>query len=180
MIRKLVHADAEVLRTKASKVRLDAVPCLCNNHMLALDLLETMFFHRALGLAAPQIGIADALFVINPLTEGLVTGLPEGQRPFVFVNPVLVRTEGDLVESVEGCLSLPDQLAFVSRAEHCLLQYDDLEGHQHEAEFRGLVARVVQHELDHLEGKLIQPPYFTRAELLQECGKRYGQGRSKS
>jgi len=123
---------------------------------LAEDMLETMFAARGVGLAAPQIGLSQRLFVAveyadepeeeeKPLRE-LV------RRVYVVANPVITHREG-LVEGMEGCLSLPGLYAEeVPRAERIRVEYQDEEGLRRVLELEGYMARVFQHEIDHLDG----------------------------
>jgi len=113
---------------------------------LAARMLELMHEQRGVGLAAPQVGRPERLFVAN------VTGQPDGDC--VYVNPVLSELRGSM-ESVEGCLSIPGVEVTVRRAAAVVLEAVDLEGRAVRVEAEGLAARVFQHELDHLDGRLI-------------------------
>ncbi len=113
---------------------------------LAERLFQIMREDRGVGLAASQVGISRLLFVCNP------TGKPEDDA--VYVNPTLSDLVG-LVEHEEGCLSLPDVRAVIRRARKCRIQAVDLAGRPIDRVGEDLVARIWQHEMDHLEGRLI-------------------------
>lgn len=141
---------------------------------LAEDMLETMFEARGVGLAAPQIGLSQRFFVAVEYADE-----PEGEeRPLrdlvrqvhVVVNPVLLHREGE-VEGLEGCLSLPGLYAEdVPRAERIRVAFQDEEGRERVLELEGYMARVFQHEMDHLEGVLFfeRLPKARREAFLEE------------
>lgn len=106
------------------------------------DMFETMDAAKGVGLAANQVGIARRVAVIDA----------EGQR-FAMVNPVLLSAEGRSVAE-EGCLSIPEIFGDVTRPERIVLEALDREGQPFRLEAEGLVARAVQHEVDHLDGIL--------------------------
>jgi peptide deformylase len=106
------------------------------------DLFETMDAARGIGLAANQVGVASRVAVVGA----------EGER-LVMVNPVITSTEGsDRAE--EGCLSIPDVYAEVSRPARIVLEALGREGQPYRLEVEGLLARAIQHEIDHLDGIL--------------------------
>jgi peptide deformylase len=127
-----------VLRQRSAEVRLvdDEVRRLID------DMFETMDAARGVGLAANQVGVARRVAVIDA----------EGQR-FAMVDPVIVSAEGRSVAE-EGCLSIPELYGDVSRPERVTLEALDREGRPFRLEAEGLVARAVQHEIDHLDGIL--------------------------
>lgn len=113
---------------------------------VAADMIETMQAASGIGLAANQVGLPHALCVVE------VSLIEEGAAPRAFVNPEIVQTLGNLAVMEEGCLSIPDINEEVERNERIRLRFHDLEGNQQEEEFEGLFARVLQHEVDHLNG----------------------------
>ena len=122
------------------------------------DMIETMHGAAGIGLAAPQVGRTERIFVVDltALQDDLEpeeqAALPE--QPMVFVNPEIV-AEGDMLcEFEEGCLSIPDLREIVVRPERIRVAYQDRHLEPHEIEVGGLLARVIQHEFDHLEGIL--------------------------
>lgn len=112
--------------------------------MIVRDMGETMYEADGIGLAAPQIGLMRRLVVID---------LYDDQGLRVFVNPEILATEGE-VSMEEGCLSVPGRRGCVKRPEKISLRYQDIKGKFHELEAEGLLARVLQHEIDHLNGVL--------------------------
>ena len=113
---------------------------------LAQRMLEIMKANKGVGLAGPQVGVNRRLFVCNP------TGEPDDDH--VYVNPVLSDLTGS-VEGEEGCLSLPEIRVMVRRAKRCRISALDVHGQPIEAEAEDLLARIWQHETDHLDGRLI-------------------------
>ncbi|MBM4142057.1 MAG: peptide deformylase [Lentisphaerae bacterium] len=127
---------------------------------LARDMLDAMYAHEGLGLAAEQVGRSEALCVIDVpprLDADPRTGErhnPQAAMPIVMVNPRLVASAGEQTGQ-EGCLSFPGIYANVRRAAEVTVAYRDAEGKERELRARALLARVIQHELDHLEGVLL-------------------------
>lgn len=116
---------------------------------LVQDMFYTMHKANGIGLAAPQIGLDIALTVIDiSKVEG-----EEKQKPLVLLNPKFTDFHGTCVME-EGCLSLPTVRAEVERPEKILLTYRDLDLNEKSVELDGLMSRVVQHEIDHLNGVL--------------------------
>ncbi len=117
------------------------------------DMFETMYHADGVGLAAPQIGLPIRLLVIDlaPLKDED----PElGSFKTVMINPVMLEMSEEEVEGNEGCLSIPGISEKVFRAEWIKIQYFDADFKQHTEEFEDYIARVIQHEYDHLEGSL--------------------------
>ena len=107
-----------------------------------------MYEARGIGLAANQVGLPFRFFVVNPTAD------PEQpDEEMVFINPEIIRKKGS-VEGDEGCLSLPELYGPVPRAEEIVVEAFDLEGQGFKMECSDLMARVVQHENDHLDGVL--------------------------
>ena len=109
------------------------------------DLLETMYAAPGIGLAATQVNVQKRIVVMD-VSE-------EKNRPLVFINPSVLEREGEC-ESEEGCLSVPGFYEQVERAERVRVSALDRDGDPFELEARGLLAVCVQHEIDHLDGKL--------------------------
>lgn len=151
---------------------------------LAADMIETMYDAKGIGLAAPQIGELKRLLVIDtrPRDE-------KGQRykyeemgelerqveqPIVLVNPVVVNGEGSTTFD-EGCLSVPGFYETVERFNSIEMKYQDLEGNEKIVKVDGLLAICMQHELDHLEGKLfIDHISFIKSNKIKKQIKKYG------
>ncbi|MEW6429408.1 MAG: peptide deformylase [Thermodesulfobacteriota bacterium] len=113
---------------------------------LVADMAETMYAAPGIGLAAPQIGVSEQIVVvdINP---------PEDRNLIVLVNPCIVHREGEAVDT-EGCLSVIEYTAEVKRARRIVVQARDIEGKPLEFDAEEWYARVLQHEIDHLNGIL--------------------------
>jgi peptide deformylase len=128
-----------VLRRRAEPVR-DLTPEI---ERLVADMMDTMYDSVGIGLAAPQVGISLRIFTLD-----------EGRgAPRTYVNPVIVEQGGRVVEE-EGCLSLPGIFADVARAQWVVLEALDRTGQPVRQRAEGLLARVFQHEIDHLDGIL--------------------------
>lgn len=129
------------------------------------DLMDTMYDAEGIGLAAPQIGVSQRVFVYD-VSE-------EGHPPGVLVNPRIVESEGTVRES-EGCLSIPDLTEIVERSVSVVAEGLDREGRSVRLEADGLLSRCLQHESDHLDGILfvdrISP--LKRRMLLTKWAKR--------
>ena len=141
-------AILEVLRYPDSRLRNKAIPFETVNddsRNLANDMLETMYENKGIGLAAIQVNIQKRLVVID-LSE-------EKNEPIYLINPEILSSEG-VEESQEGCLSVPEYYDTVTRAERITYRYQDLEAKVIEGEADGLLAICIQHEIDHLDGKL--------------------------
>jgi peptide deformylase len=129
------------LRTKASPVETvdDALRALID------DMIETMYAAPGIGLAATQVDYHKRLLVVDITSDRT--------DPHVLINPVIIEKDGTTV-SEEGCLSVPGYYEEVERAEHIRVRYLDRDGNEVESEFDDLLGVCVQHEIDHLEGKL--------------------------
>jgi peptide deformylase len=137
----------EVLKKKALAV--NKVDKNDRDLQLLIDnMIETMYTAAGIGLAAPQVGVGKRLIVID------IGDREEGGALIVLVNPEIILAEG-LVESEEGCLSVPQYIANLKRAESVVVRGLDREGRAVEIKADGLLARALQHEIDHLDGVLI-------------------------
>ena len=116
---------------------------------LASDMLETMYEAPGIGLAAPQVGMMKRMLVMDCVKE-------EGAepRPMVLINPEITWASEERAVYEEGCLSIPDQYADVERPVEVEVRWTVLEGREQSERFDGLWATCVQHEIDHLDGKL--------------------------
>jgi peptide deformylase len=143
MIRPIVKYGDEILHRPAERV--DAMtPEL---QVLIDDMIDTMYVAPGVGLAAPQVGVALRIFVVD---------ISVGRRAedlLVFVNPEFVEREGMQLEE-EGCLSVPGFTATVARPARAVVKGLDRQGTERIVEGRELLARALQHEMDHLDGTL--------------------------
>ena len=112
------------------------------------EMFEPMYSHKGVGLAANQVNLPYRIFVANP--EG---DRQRKDKEYVFINPVLSQTKGS-AEAEEGCLSIPGLYADVKRPERVTISAFNLQGEEVTMELDGLFGRIVQHETDHLDGRL--------------------------
>lgn len=145
------------------KVSEDITPDYPDLKKLLDDMYETMYASEGVGLAAPQIGRNDRIVVID--ADPVAESFPEcAGRKLTLINPVIEVLEGESVTRGEGCLSLPGLSENVSRVEHIRLRWVDENFTPHEEVMSGFLARIVQHECDHLEGKL----YIDHVSLIRK------------
>ncbi|WP_343080167.1 peptide deformylase [Ostreiculturibacter nitratireducens] len=116
---------------------------------LAADMLQTMYEAPGIGLAAPQVGVMKRLLVMDCVKEA-----DQAPRPMVLINPVILWSSETRSVYEEGCLSIPEQYAEVERPAEVRVRWMGLDGEETEEHFSGLWATCVQHEIDHLDGKL--------------------------
>ncbi|MFT6089845.1 peptide deformylase [Sulfitobacter sp.] len=116
---------------------------------LADDMLATMYDAPGIGLAAPQIGVLERLIVMDCVKEE-----GEAPRPLIMFNPEVLAGSEELNTYEEGCLSIPDQYADVTRPAEVDVRWIDRDGNEQTETFSKLWATCVQHEIDHLDGKL--------------------------
>jgi peptide deformylase len=140
-ILEILHFPDPRLRTKAQVIeRVDA-----DIKTLAASMFETMYSAPGIGLAATQVNVHKRLIVVDISDDR--------QEPYCLINPELLETDGE-VDTQEGCLSVPDIFEEVARAEWIRVRALDLNGKTQEIEASGLLAVCIQHEMDHLDGKL--------------------------
>jgi peptide deformylase len=116
---------------------------------LADDMLETMYEAPGIGLAAIQVGVPKRLLVLDTSKDD------NARKPLVMFNPEIVRLGDQSRVYEEGCLSIPDVHVEIERPATLTVRYVDLEGRRQEMDADGLLATAIQHELDHLDGRLI-------------------------
>jgi peptide deformylase len=142
----IIHPDG-VLRKKAETVTSITPEIL----QLLDDMIDTMYAEEGIGLAAPQVNISKRLAVID------VDHREKGDRgtPIKLINPEIIAKSDNLTILDEGCLSLPDMRVEVARPDEVTVRYMDIEGKTQEIHGTELLAKALQHEIDHLEGVLI-------------------------
>ena len=141
-------AKLKILEFPDPRLRKKAQPVVAVDDALRRlidDMLETMYDAPGIGLAATQVDVHRRLLVADVSAEK--------DEPWVLINPAILQKDG-LEISEEGCLSVPGYFEEVERAEHVRVRYQDREGEEIEGDFDGLLAVCVQHEIDHLDGKL--------------------------
>lgn len=154
-IRDIIGPDNPILRRKAKAV---GDPNTLANQQLIDDLIETMRVAPGVGLAAPQVAVSQRIAVIEyaePLPEDAP---PEAELPkpkiYVIVNPDIVSRSDEMVNGTEGCLSLPGYIGDVLRHEAVTVKALNRKGKPIKIKARGWLARIFQHEIDHLDGVL--------------------------
>jgi peptide deformylase len=168
MLRSVLRLGAPDLRVSAAHV-----PAITPEITTLVDeMIATMYAERGIGLAAPQVGVALRIFVLD-LSLGRD---PHGLR--VCINPVWEMKEGMQLEE-EGCLSLPGFTATVARPERAAISALGLDGVSHRIEGSGLLARALQHEMDHLDGRVFVDRLrgISRAMILRRIHKLERAGR---
>ncbi len=132
---------------------------------LIREMLQTMYSEDGIGLAAPQVGVNKQLLVIDLNLEEAAT------PPLVMINPVIKRSSKDIALDQEGCLSIPGVFLDVKRPVAIEVTYKDENGRPQTLQATDLLARVIQHELDHLNGVLFVDRVENKIALTQELTK---------
>ncbi len=128
---------------------------------LAYDMLETMYYEDGVGLAAPQIGVSKRLIVCAPQQKN--------GKEYIFFNPKMTNLSGQEL-GPEGCLSLPGISGEVLRSTHLEFTALDVDGKELQMEIDGFFARIIQHEIDHLDGILyVDRVNFSKRKILMEA-----------
>lgn len=149
MVYPIVAYGNPVLKKRAKEITKD-YPGL---QQLISDMFDTMYFSQGVGLAAPQINLSIRLFIIDG--KPFIADDPKmADFKKVFINPVVIKEEGDEWKFNEGCLSIPGIREDVDRKEIVHLKYLDENFIEHDEFFEGVAARIIQHEYDHIEGIL--------------------------
>ncbi|MBW3544350.1 MAG: peptide deformylase [Bacteroidetes bacterium] len=146
MIYPIVVYGDPVLKKRAEDIEKEGLDV----KTLAADMFETMYGASGVGLAAPQIGKSIRMFVVDG--EPMEDELKDFKK--VFINPQILEETGEEWSFEEGCLSIPGIRAEVFRPDKIRIRYFDEEWQEHEEEYDGVAARIIQHEYDHIEGVL--------------------------
>tara|TARA_B100000579_G_scaffold144863_1_gene117594 strand:+ start:58 stop:582 length:525 start_codon:yes stop_codon:yes gene_type:complete len=144
-IKKLITVPNETLRKTSDPVE----DIGQNEKKLINDLFETMYHNKGIGLAAIQIGIPKRVLVLD------VSKKDEKKNPLCFINPVIKKQSDEKSTYEEGCLSLPDTFIEIERPKLCWVEYVDEKGRKKEIKCDDLLSTCLQHEINHLDGKLI-------------------------
>jgi peptide deformylase len=158
-----------ILEFPDPRLRKKAVPVAAVDDALRQlidDMFETMYEAPGIGLAATQVDVHRRVLVADVS--------PEKNEPHVLINPQILEKDGTTITE-EGCLSVPGYFEEVERAEHIKVRYLDRDGREQESELEGLLAVCVQHEMDHLEGRLFVD-YLSEVKR-QRLRKRIEKGR---
>ncbi len=143
--RPIINIPDPILRKVAAAIeRVDA-----DVRRLADDMLESMYGAPGIGLAAPQVGVSRRLIVTDTSAD------KDKPTPLVMINPKIVRLGPQTATHEEGCLSIPDVKVDVERPTTLIVEFVDRDGKVQELSVDGLLATAVQHEIDHLDGRLI-------------------------
>tara|TARA_R110002020_G_scaffold257819_1_gene471466 strand:- start:172 stop:621 length:450 start_codon:yes stop_codon:yes gene_type:complete len=141
---QIVEQPDIFLREPTSEVKF---PLSAEDQVIINQMIDTMYRNNGIGLAANQVGYARRIFVMDTSTER--------DSSKIFINPTIERKAKNKITAEEGCLSCPNQFADVRRPHYVGLKWTCRHGKEQYKTFYHLPARVVQHEMDHLEGKLI-------------------------
>jgi len=156
MILPIVAYGSNVLKTKAVNI----TPDFKDLDTLIENMWETMYNANGVGIAAPQIGKSIRLFVVDALpfakdeeiSDDEISTLKDFKK--VFINPEIIEETGEEWDFTEGCLSIPNIREDISRKENIIIRYYDESFEKIQLTLKGLAARIVQHEYDHIEGVL--------------------------
>lgn len=147
MILPIYAYGSPVLRKKCDEISHDYP----NLKELIANMYETMYDSNGIGLAAPQIGVAIRLFIVD---GSPIDGIKPVKFKQTFINPTILNEWGEEWKYEEGCLSIPTVRENVMRKPELTIRFFDEDFKQHELNFDGMAARIIQHEYDHIEGKL--------------------------
>ena len=144
-IKNIITVPDETLRKISDPIEKVGI----NEKKMVKDLFETMYKYKGIGLAAVQVGILKRVLVID------VSHKDEKNKPMCFINPVIKKVSDETSTYEEGCLSIPDTFIEIERPKICNVEYIDLDGKLKNIECDGLLSTCLQHEINHLDGKLI-------------------------
>lgn len=150
----MTHHNFEILQLGHPLLRKIAKPVdVFNDQYQALfdDLIEFVVSRKGAGIAAPQVGISERFFILSSRANERYPDAPN-MEPLVIVNPDIINHSDEIIEDWEGCLSIPDLRARVPRYASITVSYLTRHGEHIETEYSGFIARVFQHEIDHLNG----------------------------
>jgi peptide deformylase len=176
MVRPIYVYGTEALRQETEPVEenTEALQTLID------DMIETMYGASGIGLAAPQVGRTERLFVVD--VTSMADELEEDEeplppQPMVFINPEITWESDAACDFEEGCLSIPEVREMVTRPERITVRYLDRDFETQELEVGSMLARVIQHEYDHLDGILFTDHLSAfRQRLLRRTLKRMARG----
>ena len=144
-VKDIITVPNEILK----KISEPIVNVGVNEKKLINDLFETMYNSKGIGLAAVQVGILKRVLVID------VSSKDEKKNPMSFINPVIKNLSDETSIYEEGCLSIPETFIEIERPKVCEVEYIDLDGKKKMIKCEGLLSTCLQHEINHLDGKLI-------------------------
>ncbi len=144
-IKNIITVPDEILKKISEPLEKVSI----NEKKLIEDLFETMYQSNGIGLAAVQVGILKRILVID------VSNKDEKKKPMSFINPIIKKVSDETSIYEEGCLSIPDTFIEIERPKTCEVEYIDLNGKIQNIKCDGLLSTCLQHEINHLDGKLI-------------------------
>ena len=144
-IKEIIMVPDETLKKISDPVEKVGI----NEKKLINNLFETMYNSQGIGLAAVQIGILKRILVVD------VSNKDEKRRPLSLINPIIKKISNETSVYEEGCLSIPDTFIEIERPKICEVEYIDINGKKKDLKCDGLLSTCLQHEIDHLDGKLI-------------------------
>ena len=144
-VKKLITVPDEALRKKSQDIQKIGG----EEKKLIQNLFETMYHHKGIGLAAIQVGIPKRIIVLD------VQQKDEKKKPLCFINPVIKNISKEKSRYEEGCLSIPNTFIDIERPKTCNVEFIDIDGKKKNIECDGLLSTCIQHEINHLDGKLI-------------------------
>ncbi len=144
-IKDIITVPSEVLKKISEPIEKISI----NEKKLIKDLFDTMYDSNGIGLAAVQVGILKRVLVVD------VSSKSEKKKPLSFINPVIKSVSDETSIYEEGCLSIPDTFIEIERPKICEIEYINLNGKKEVLKCDGLLSTCIQHEINHLDGKLI-------------------------
>ena len=144
-IKEIITIPNEILKKVSKPIEKVGI----NEKKLITDLFETMYNSNGIGLAAIQVGIPKRVLVVD------VSNKDEKKKPIALINPVIKKLSDDTSVYEEGCLSIPETFIEIERPKICEVAYIDEKGLKKDLKCDGLLSTCVQHEINHLDGKLI-------------------------
>ncbi len=141
---KIVYAPDPILKKECV-----SLPQVDDHHRdLIKQMFEAMYKANGVGLAAPQIGLNKRIFILDSGSK------EEKKKPLTMINPTLISTDDKIVPYEEGCLSFPEHFAEIDRPDQLTIEYIDENNKKKSLTTNGFTSRIIQHELDHLNGVL--------------------------
>ena len=141
-----------ILKDNEESLRIKSIPTLITDEVrdLVKDMKETMLAENGIGLSAPQVGVNLRVIVVQLMSAGKLVGPVQEM-----INPVITNYSDDTMEYEEGCLSIPGEYIRINRPRSIHVKFQTLSGKYKKWYLKGLEARIVQHEIDHLDGVLM-------------------------
>ena len=144
-VKNIITVPDEILKKISTSIEKIGI----NEKRLINDLFETMYHSKGIGLAAVQVGILKRIIVID------ISGKDEEKKPLSLINPIIKKVGNETSTYEEGCLSIPDTFIEIERPKTCEVEYIDINGKKKNLRCDGLLSTCLQHEINHLDGKLI-------------------------